>query len=230
MADSLILMVMALVVFGPRRLPQIGRQIGKLMYEFRKASNDFKFQMEEELRNAEEADRRKKEEARLAALALSAPPDEPKKEPDVVPQVLDTGDNAPSYYEAAAREHTYPYEGDFPAKTDPGIGGWRDRAGHETRSGEAGAARPRAGRLGATGRQAMGPRAFSRRRPERRCRTARAGRRARRPRRPARKPAGRLPRARLVQARPRPAAKRPWRRRRQRKRTDTVTEQAAQHG
>ena len=65
MWDSLILMVMALVVFGPRRLPQIGRQIGKLMYEFRKASNDFKFQMEEELRNSEDADRRKKEEERL---------------------------------------------------------------------------------------------------------------------------------------------------------------------
>ena len=72
-ADSLILMVLALVVFGPRRLPQIGRQIGKLMYEFRKASNDFKYQMEEELRNAEDADRRKKEEERLAALALAAP-------------------------------------------------------------------------------------------------------------------------------------------------------------
>ncbi len=73
MADSLILMVLALVVFGPRRLPQIGRQIGKLMYEFRKASNDFKYQMEEELRNSEEADRRKKEEERLRALALNAP-------------------------------------------------------------------------------------------------------------------------------------------------------------
>ena len=72
MADSLILMVLALVVFGPRRLPQIGRQIGKLMYEFRKASNDFKFQMEEELRLSEEADRRKKEEAARAA-ALPAP-------------------------------------------------------------------------------------------------------------------------------------------------------------
>jgi sec-independent protein translocase protein TatB len=73
MADSLILMVMALVVFGPRRLPQIGRQIGKLMYEFRKASNDFKFQMEEELRTSEEADRRKKEEERQRTLALAAP-------------------------------------------------------------------------------------------------------------------------------------------------------------
>ncbi len=90
MSDSLILMVMALVVFGPRRLPQIGRQIGKLMYEFRKASNDFKFQMEEELRNAEEADRRKKEEERqrsLAALAAaeqaSVSADPPAKTPRV---------------------------------------------------------------------------------------------------------------------------------------------------
>ena len=86
MADSLILMVMALVVFGPRRLPQIGRQIGKLMYEFRKASNDFKFQMEEELRLSEEADRRKREEAerqRIAALAeqTSAPTLAPASRP-----------------------------------------------------------------------------------------------------------------------------------------------------
>jgi sec-independent protein translocase protein TatB len=75
MADSIILMILALVVFGPRRLPQIGRQIGKLMFEFRKASNDFKFQMEEELRASEEAERRKKEEAerqRVAALAAQS--------------------------------------------------------------------------------------------------------------------------------------------------------------
>lgn len=65
-ADSVILMVLALVVFGPRRLPEIGRKVGKLMYEFRKASNDFKFQMEEELRNAEEAEKRKALEAQQA--------------------------------------------------------------------------------------------------------------------------------------------------------------------
>jgi sec-independent protein translocase protein TatB len=72
MWDSMFLMLLALVVFGPRRLPQIGRQIGKLMYEFRKASNDFKFQMEEELRMSEDAERRKKEEEeRARTLALS---------------------------------------------------------------------------------------------------------------------------------------------------------------
>jgi sec-independent protein translocase protein TatB len=75
MWDTLLLMALALVVFGPRRLPKIGRQLGKLMYEFRKASNDFKFQMEEELRASEEADRRKKaEEERQRALAASPAP------------------------------------------------------------------------------------------------------------------------------------------------------------
>jgi len=74
MWDTMLLMVLALVVFGPRRLPMIGRQLGKLMYEFRKASNDFKFQMEEELRNAEEADRRRKEEEERKRAIAAAPP------------------------------------------------------------------------------------------------------------------------------------------------------------
>ena len=115
MVDSLILMVMALVVFGPRRLPQIGRQIGKLMYEFRKASNDFKFQMEEELRNAEEADRRKKEEERqrsLAALAateqasVSADPPAPIKA--VESPYPGEGTYPPQYPTEAAAEQTVP--------------------------------------------------------------------------------------------------------------------------
>ena len=90
MIDSLILMVMALVVFGPRRLPQIGRQIGKLMYEFRKASNDFKFQMEEELRASEEADRRKKEEERQRSLAALAASEQASVSADPVPPLNST--------------------------------------------------------------------------------------------------------------------------------------------
>jgi sec-independent protein translocase protein TatB len=87
MADSLILMVLALVVFGPRRLPQIGRQIGKLMYEFRKASNDFKFQMEEELRLSEDAERRKKEEAQRAKLSQESVSAPPKPAESLVPEL-----------------------------------------------------------------------------------------------------------------------------------------------
>ncbi len=57
--DTLLIVVLALIVFGPKRLPEISRQVGKLLYEFRKASNDFKFQIEEELRVAEQAERQK---------------------------------------------------------------------------------------------------------------------------------------------------------------------------
>jgi sec-independent protein translocase protein TatB len=105
MTDTLILMVMALVVFGPRRLPQIGRQIGKLMYEFRKASNDFKFQMEEELRLSEEADRRKKEEERQRALAASAASE----------QASVSADPAPAQTVASP----YPGESTYPAQYPP---------------------------------------------------------------------------------------------------------------
>jgi sec-independent protein translocase protein TatB len=104
MWDSLIIMVIALVVFGPRRLPQIGRQIGKLMYEFRKASNDFKFQMEEELRNAEESDRRKKEEERLRALALAAPAATPAPTPSETSTAVETTGTGTAGTEAAATE------------------------------------------------------------------------------------------------------------------------------
>jgi sec-independent protein translocase protein TatB len=96
MVDSIILMIMALVVFGPRRLPQIGRQIGKLMYEFRKASNDFKFQMEEELRNSEEAERRKKEEERQRSLAALAATDQASVSADPPAQPLELSPAAES--------------------------------------------------------------------------------------------------------------------------------------
>jgi sec-independent protein translocase protein TatB len=121
--NSLILMVLALVVFGPRRLPEIGRQIGRLMYEVRKASNDFKFQMEEELRKAEDDDRRKKEEARVAALALAAPaaveispvsearPGAPAPAPTVEAAVTQLPEVAST---PTAVESPYPGEGVYP--------------------------------------------------------------------------------------------------------------------
>jgi sec-independent protein translocase protein TatB len=112
MGDTIILMVLALVVFGPRRLPQIGRQIGKLMYEFRKASNDFKFQMEEELRQSEEADRRQKEEAeRQKALAASPPA------PQLQPPAESAAESAPATPEAPASSPESPSESPYPGES-----------------------------------------------------------------------------------------------------------------
>lgn len=58
--DSIFIFLLALVLFGPKKLPEIGRTIGKLLAEFRRASNEFKFQIQEELRTMEEDERRKK--------------------------------------------------------------------------------------------------------------------------------------------------------------------------
>ena len=51
--DTVFIFVLALIIFGPKKLPEIGRQIGRLVGEFRRASNEFKFQIEEELRQVE---------------------------------------------------------------------------------------------------------------------------------------------------------------------------------
>jgi sec-independent protein translocase protein TatB len=111
--DTMLLMMLALMVFGPRRLPEIGRQIGKLMYEFRKVSNDFKFQMEEELRASEEAERQKK----LQLAATSPLPPEPAplhelasgyhphSEPQFTPENHTiAGESDPAAYSAVAPE------------------------------------------------------------------------------------------------------------------------------
>jgi sec-independent protein translocase protein TatB len=112
MPDTLILMVLALVVFGPRRLPQIGRQIGKLMYEFRKASNDFKFQMEEELRQSEEADRRKKEEAERQKALAAAPPTA-----QLEPPAESAAETAPATPESPASSPETSPESPYPGET-----------------------------------------------------------------------------------------------------------------
>ncbi len=47
--ELLIIVIIALVVFGPKRLPELGRTIGKGLSEFRRASNDLKRSLEEEI-------------------------------------------------------------------------------------------------------------------------------------------------------------------------------------
>jgi sec-independent protein translocase protein TatB len=75
LGDSIFIFVLALVLFGPKKLPEIGRQVGKLLAEFRRASNEFKFQIQEEIRNMEEEERRKKL-AESRAQAAAATPEE----------------------------------------------------------------------------------------------------------------------------------------------------------
>ncbi len=49
MQEIIVIFVLALIIFGPRKLPEIGKSLGKGLQEFKKASNDLKRTWEEEV-------------------------------------------------------------------------------------------------------------------------------------------------------------------------------------
>ena len=51
--EMLFLGLLALLLFGPKRLPEIGRQIGRALGEFKRASSEFQTQLEDEVRQLE---------------------------------------------------------------------------------------------------------------------------------------------------------------------------------
>jgi TatA/E family protein of Tat protein translocase len=59
--EMIFIFFLALIIFGPKKLPEIGRQIGKALNEFRRASNEFRAQIESEINNLENEVHRKPE-------------------------------------------------------------------------------------------------------------------------------------------------------------------------
>src|SRR5579871_5696414 len=74
----IVIFVVVLVVFGPQKLPELARGLGKLMAEFRKASTDFRSAFEQEMRDMErqavQAERKKQAEAAAKAAAETEQP------------------------------------------------------------------------------------------------------------------------------------------------------------
>ena len=50
MPELIVIFVIALIIFGPRKLPELGRSLGKSINEFKRASNELKNTLEEEIR------------------------------------------------------------------------------------------------------------------------------------------------------------------------------------
>ena len=67
----LFLLVLALIVLGPRRLPEIGRQLGKALAELRRAKNEFTAQIEDEVRRLEVSEQQKKLEQQSSVEAAA---------------------------------------------------------------------------------------------------------------------------------------------------------------
>lgn len=80
MPELVIILVIALIIFGPRKLPDLGRSLGKSIGEFRRASNELKSTLEEEIRLEEIKEQRAKMEAEQNSAVEAGNPTSAEKE------------------------------------------------------------------------------------------------------------------------------------------------------
>lgn len=93
MPELIIILVIALIVFGPQKLPDLARSLGKGLAEFKKAADGFKQSVDDEVRAQEERERlarlaREAEEKEKGTETVTPPPNESaepgrEKEPHV---------------------------------------------------------------------------------------------------------------------------------------------------
>jgi TatA/E family protein of Tat protein translocase len=81
MPELIIILTIALIIFGPRKLPELGRSLGKSLGEFKRASNELRNTLDEEIRI---------EEQRSAERAAGPEPARPVQAEQTVPRETGT--------------------------------------------------------------------------------------------------------------------------------------------
>jgi|SRR6186997_922733 len=87
MPELIIILVIALIIFGPRKLPELGKSLGRSLNEFKKASTDLQNTLEQEIKIEEQKEQSKKnkDEEKTASSAFETDPgkfDRDKKDDD----------------------------------------------------------------------------------------------------------------------------------------------------
>jgi len=77
MPELIVIFVIALIIFGPRKLPELGKSLGKSIAEFKRASNELKSTLEEEIRLEEQKTKQEEAAKAVHASAVSANTAEP---------------------------------------------------------------------------------------------------------------------------------------------------------
>ena len=83
MPELLIILTLALIIFGPRKLPELGRSLGKSLGEFKRASNELRNTLDEEIRLEDEQRSAQKAAAPEPSDIPAASPDEPVEDETV---------------------------------------------------------------------------------------------------------------------------------------------------
>ena len=82
MPELVIIFVIALIIFGPRKLPELGKSLGKSINEFKRASNELRNSLEKEVRLEEQRDTLKaKNSASEPVPAATVPQADPNAQP-----------------------------------------------------------------------------------------------------------------------------------------------------
>ena len=69
--ELVVIFIIALIVFGPRKLPELGRSLGKSINEFKKASTELQNTLEQEIKIEEQKDNAAKTKAEVASATLA---------------------------------------------------------------------------------------------------------------------------------------------------------------
>ncbi|MEA2162787.1 MAG: sec-independent protein translocase protein TatA [Thermoanaerobaculia bacterium] len=88
--ELILIFIVALIVFGPKRLPEIGRTLGKAMGEFKKATDDFKNTIEREVQVEELKQLASTTIPAHEAVSRSEPAPPPVQAADLTPKSADT--------------------------------------------------------------------------------------------------------------------------------------------
>ena len=91
MPELIVILIIALIIFGPRKLPELGRSLGRSIAEFKRASNELKNTLEEEIRiddaKTAAAARAAAVQAVPATVSTSAPPADVAAPAPAAPQI-----------------------------------------------------------------------------------------------------------------------------------------------
>jgi Tat protein translocase TatB subunit len=77
MPELVVILVVALIVLGPKRLPEVARQLGKAMAEFRRQTSDVLEELQSQAMLEEEAERKKAAERAVASSVATTTPTKP---------------------------------------------------------------------------------------------------------------------------------------------------------
>ena len=111
MPEMVVIAIIALIIFGPRKLPELGKSLGKSIAEFKRASNELKNTLEDEIRT---------EELQEARKSAEIPPGHPNAGPPNAGTALGAPPSASVPSSTAAPTATAAPEGETTPRVDAG--------------------------------------------------------------------------------------------------------------